>query len=460
MIKERSELELMLGNMLADPVFFMVDQRLRTPNLFSVFSMEYQKSRYSSLLAYFLDPNENHGLEDAFLRQFLSCALLSKPPQADTPPDALSPIPYAKVKESILDWDQLDVLSADLRETMVTTDYPLGEEGRTVDICIWNEPYSFALYVENLIIPKEGWRRYHGSGTRPQKSLSGEYLLDLYKRWASEANPQPYQILPVSLRLGSLRTTEQHVTRTLDYQWMIDVLNTLVKSPSVAGHTRLLITDFVEHLRCAYPELLEMHGLAHQLGQLTDLYGPAICRLFDHVAECSGCDTENDLITAYHDIYRRHRSILEALWLHADAIAYPLLTEIRKEIENLRFDEDMVLYQTASSLSGTCKRWMEENPRVCEEEPRTPAEVYFSASVGSCGIFVYQEPSRGMVDKIWFVAREIAEEMDMELAVHTPTSRNFHLAKKYYDAFSPIEIARDFIRFYKLMDDIFRELKR
>ncbi|MBU1243821.1 PD-(D/E)XK nuclease family protein [Myxococcota bacterium] len=459
-MKERTELELMLGNMLADPVFFQVDQRLRAPNLFSIFSMEYQKSRYSSLLAYFLNPNENHGLEDSFLRQFLSHALKSMPAAADKDPDSLSPIPYAKVKESILDWDQLDVLSADLRETMVTTDYPLGEEGRTVDICIWNEPYSFAVYVENLIVPKEGWRRYHGSGMRSQKSLTGEYVLDLYRRWASDQNPQPYQILPVSLRLGSLRSAEQHVTRQLEYPWMIDVLNTLVKSPTVASHTRLLITDFIEHLRCAYPEFLEMHGLTHQLSQLVDQYGPAICRLFDHVAECSGCDSDDDLITAYHDIYRRHRACVEALWLHADSVSYPLLTEIRGQIEAMRFDEDMVLYQTASSLSGTCKRWMEETPRNGDEEVRAPAEIYFSASVGSCGIFVYQEPSRGMVDKIWFVAREIAEEMEMELSEHTPTSRNFHLAKKYYDAFSPIEIARDFIRFYKLMDDIFKELHR
>ncbi len=457
-MKERKELEIMLGNMLADPVFFRVDQRLRAPNLFSIFSMQYQKSRYSSLLAYFLNPNESHGLEDNFLRLFLAQVLDAAPPEPGAPPESLSPIPYAKVQESILDWDRLDVLSADLRETMVSTDYPLGEEGRTVDICIWNEPYSFAVYVENLLIPKEGWRRYHGSGMQAPRSIAGEYLLDLYRRWASDDNPQPYQILPVALKLGNIPVSETRATRQLDYVWLVDVLEVLGKSPTVAPHARTLIGDFLEHLRCAYPEILEPHGLTHELGQLVDRYGPAVCRLFDHVAECNGCDSEDDLVVAYHDIHRRHRASIEALWMHADAVQYPLVTDIRREIETLQPDAELHLYQTPSSLCGTCRRWLEDGERADPERARIPAEVYFSASVGSCGIFVYQESARGMVDKIRFVAREAAEEMEIELAPHTPTSRNFHLAKKYYEAFSPLDIARDFVRFYKLMDEIFREL--
>lgn len=457
-MKQRQELEIMLGDMLADPVFFHVDQRLRAPNLFSIFSMQYQKARYSSLLAYFLNPNENHGLEDNFLRMFLARALDAAPPASNETNKTLSPIPYAKVQESILDWDRLDVLSADLRETMVSTDYPLGENGRTVDICIWNEPYSFAVYVENLLIPKEGWRRYYGSGIQSGRSFAGEYLLDLYRRWASEENPQHYQILPVVLKLGNIAVPELRVTRQLDYVVILDILETLGKSPTVAQHARTLIADFLEHLRCAYPELLEPYGLTHELKQLVDRYGPAVCRLFDHIAECNGCDSDDDLIVAFHDIYRRHRASVDVLWLYADAIQYPLLNDIHKEIESLHSDSDLFLYQTPSSLCGTCRRWTEEGDRRDDEPYHIPAEVYFSASVGSCGIFVYQDTVRGMVDKIRFVAREAAEEMDIELAPHTPTSRNFHLAKKYYDAFSPLDIARDFIRFYKLMDDIFREL--
>lgn len=458
-MKERQELEIMLGNMLADPIFFRVDQRLRAPNLFSIFSMQYQKSRYSSLLAYFLNPNESHGLEDNFLRMFLARALDTALPEPDDSFETLSPIPYAKVQESILDWDRLDVLSADLRETMVSTDYPLGEGGRTVDICIWNEPYSFAVYVENLLVPREGWRRYHGSGLQMGRSIAGEYLLDLYRRWASEENPQPYQILPVALKLGNMPVSETRVTRQLDYAGVLDILETLGKSPTVAPHARSLIGDFLEHLRCAYPELLEPHGLTHELMQLVDRYGPAVCRLFDHVAECNGCDSDDDLVVAYHDIYRRHRASIEAMWLYADAVQYPLLADIRREIESFQSDSELYLYQTPSSLCGTCRRWMEEGERRESEPVRIPAEVYFSASVGSCGIFVYQDTSKGIVDKIRFVAREAAEEMQIELAPHTPTSRNFHLAKKYYDAFSPLDIARDFVRFYRLMDDIFRELR-
>ncbi len=454
MAKERLELAEMLGNLLADDLFFKLDQRLSSPNMFSIMKMEYQKTNYNSLLAYLLNPHENHGLEDRFLRLFLARALDSSPLEASIPTEGLSPIPYETVAEAILDWDRLDVLSADLRETMVFTDYPLGDEGRTVDLAIWNEQYGFALYVENLVAPKEGWRRYHGNERRRLKSHSQEYLLDLYRQWASEDAATQYQILPVFISMGDMTPDERFLTRVLGYDWMGDALGKYLDAPTLSSHSRILIKDFIEHLKRELSRELDK-DLYRDLSTVSDLYGSVISRLHDHVVECSGCDSEDDLIVAFHDIYRRHRECIDALWLFTDSREFSILKEVEKEINGLGFSDDLVLIGESSTLSGYSRAWIKSGADGGTEKEYSPlAEVYFSASIGCCGIFVYREPLRGMVNKIWMVAQELAEERDLALERRRPTSRNFHLVKIVYDAYNPLDIARDFVRLFQMLNDI------
>jgi PD-(D/E)XK nuclease superfamily len=459
MAKERNELGQMLGNMIADNNFFMLDQRLSTPNMFSILKMEYQKPNYNSLLAYLLNPHENHGLEDRFLRMFLSNAMAAKSIEDAIPTSGLSPIPYETVTETILNWDQLDILSADLRETMVCADYPLGDEGRTVDICIWNDSYSFVVYIENFISVKEGWRRYHGTAKTKDKSHAREYLLDLYKQWASDDSDLEYQILPVFMTMGEMIPDEQYLTRILGYEWMVDVLKPFLNGSNISPHARILMEDLIEFLKREMPQSLDLE-LHNELTLLSDHYGPVICRLYDHITECRGCENENELIVAYHDIYRRHKKTMDILWLFTDSQKYEILDEIEKEIKGLGFDDELILTRTASTISGISKSWIpkEKESTLYSEEHQPLAEVYFSGSVGCCGIFIYREPSFGMVNKIWMVAQELAEERDLELAPRKPNSRNFHLAKVIYDGFNTLDIARDFVRYYQLLNDIIEEL--
>ncbi|MBU1239340.1 PD-(D/E)XK nuclease family protein, partial [Myxococcota bacterium] len=355
--KERTELAEMLGNLLADELFFKLDRRLSSPNMFSILKMEYQKSNYNSLLAYLLNPHENHGMEDRFLRLFLARSLDSRSLEENIPTEGLSPIPYERVQEAILDWDRLDVLSADLRETVVFTDYPLGDEGRTVDIAIWNEQYGFALYVENLVAPKEGWRRYHGGERRVIKSHSQEYLLDLYRQWASEDAATQYQILPVFISMGDMIPDERYLTRILKYDWMGDALARYLQEPTLSSHSQILMKDFIEHLQRELPRSLDK-DLYNDLSTISDLYGPVISRLHDHVVECSGCENEDELIVAFHDIYRRHRECMDALWLFTDSMEFSIIKEVEKEIRGMEFDDQLVIINTGSTLSGFSSKWM------------------------------------------------------------------------------------------------------
>jgi len=103
------------GRLLADIDFLEIDQRLKATNVFTIFQMEYVAAKHSSFLAWLLDPNEDHGLEDVFLKRFLSAALMSPPPDLGRPAEEISPIPYDAVYARLLKWDRMDVLSADLR---------------------------------------------------------------------------------------------------------------------------------------------------------------------------------------------------------------------------------------------------------------------------------------------------------------------------------------------------------
>ncbi|MDA3862785.1 MAG: PD-(D/E)XK nuclease family protein [Deltaproteobacteria bacterium] len=461
--KERTEVCEMLGALLADENFFILDQRLTSPNFFTIMNMRYQKANYTSLLAYLLNPHESHGLSDKFLKYFLLNSFKANPLKSKRPEKAaLSPIPYETVNKSLLRWDKLDILSADLRETMVITNYPLGDEGRTVDLCIWNEAYGIVVYVENFICVRQGWRRYHQKGVLKKKSHSREYLLDLYKQWASEESGNNYEILPVFISTGDFIPDEPYFTRVMNYDWMVNVLELLNKRPTVSTHAQILIYDFIEELKKENSRKLdpELHKLFNLIG---DMYGPVICRLYDHVSGCNGCDSENELIIAYHDVYRRHQVTIEQLWLYIDSMEYKILDEIKEQINDLAYDENMILEQTSSMITGKASSWNRINPvdeqDNLEKHNNEPIiEVFFSASIGTCGIFVYQEPALGKIKKIWMHAQDLAEEMEIELSPKKPGSRNFHLAKIQYDRFTPLDIARDFIRFYKLTDMIIKEI--
>jgi hypothetical protein len=49
--------------------------KLRPPNIFRILGIEHEEIRWSAFLAWLLDPGENHGLKDQFLRAFLEDVL-------------------------------------------------------------------------------------------------------------------------------------------------------------------------------------------------------------------------------------------------------------------------------------------------------------------------------------------------------------------------------------------------
>jgi PD-(D/E)XK nuclease superfamily len=442
-----------LAGLLGEPAFVRLDTELREPNIFSILSMEEMSVSINAFLAWLLNPNESHGLEDAFLRAFLVEAINHPPPEAGTPPEGLSPIPYEAVAEAKLNWDLMDVRCADLRETIVTTEFHLNASDAKVDICLYNDAYGFALYVENRLAPRDAWRQSQKSPGRPWEYRTEEYLLDLYHQWATD-QAGGYNILPVFMSLDEVPSRETRFVHTISYSWMAEVLTTLAKRPTTSEHARILLKDFGRWLRREIPAQLDPEGHQRDLEILADRYSLVIARLFDHVAECMACDDE-DITEAFHEVYRRYKPTVDTLWRYLLFRQDERVTATCHEVEQLLTAEDgVVLLVLPNRLAATSPRW------VCaetdgENEGQPAMEVYASTTAMSCGVLAYSRLLGTQADTLWSKATDLAESQGEKLTPKRHAKLNFHLMKALYDDFNPQLVAADFVRNCRFVNLLF-----
>jgi hypothetical protein len=109
-----------------DPEFEQLEASLADFNIFEAVGVIRQELRHSDFLAFLLDPNQSHGLGDAFATRFLQRAIQGAP-RADLP---VSPI-------------QLDVWSLD--------DASVSREWQNIDVLLLSEGHKLAVIVENKI---------------------------------------------------------------------------------------------------------------------------------------------------------------------------------------------------------------------------------------------------------------------------------------------------------------------
>ena len=123
-------------------------------NIFEAIGAVRQELRHSELLAFLLDPNENHGLGDSFLRRLLQRAVASEPSRA-----SFSPV-------------DLDVCELD--------DVEVRREWESIDILIVDPRNKIAVIIENKIDAGEhsGQLRRYWSTT--ERSFQGYRLLGVY----------------------------------------------------------------------------------------------------------------------------------------------------------------------------------------------------------------------------------------------------------------------------------------
>lgn len=121
-----SQIEALYSSLINDTSFDRLDLQLRTPNIFSILKIGRQEIRHSNFLAWLLQPNEGHGLEDLFLKRFLREVFAS---------DRFEHI------------SQVDVESMDLSRTVIL------REWNNIDILIVTP--QVVVCVENKVFSKE-----------------------------------------------------------------------------------------------------------------------------------------------------------------------------------------------------------------------------------------------------------------------------------------------------------------
>jgi hypothetical protein len=103
-----------LDRFLADnPELHRLSARLSSFNLFDVLRASDAEIRHSNVLAWLLDPTENHGLGDTFLRRFLSrCLLLNQATGSVEAPLSAAQVELANLRSAVVrrEYQHIDVL--------------------------------------------------------------------------------------------------------------------------------------------------------------------------------------------------------------------------------------------------------------------------------------------------------------------------------------------------------------
>ncbi len=411
----------LLGGLLADFDFLALNHRLANPNVFRLFQMEYVEAKHSTFLAWLLDPNAGHGLEDQFLKRFLSAALLN-PPSGDSQTSApVSPIPYDAVCERLLSWDTMDVLSADLRDTNVSTTLRRKADGGAIDIALWNDSYNIAAYIQNRILPAHVWKVRHGPPRPSRPHETEHYLLDLYAQWGTE-DAGSYDILPIFLSLGDLEPSEKRCFHKVDYSWMPGFLEAVVAQ--VAPAAAPLINGFCDRLRLELPETLDP-PLYERLVSLTKRYGKAISRMAEHVHRCTGCE-DDEIAVAFHDIYRRHRSVIDFLAGFVDSLPDDRIAKIA-DLVGAGIDEKKSIIETGpASLSVHLKQ-----PR--QDMAAHMMTVYLGLRSQTLSLVLFMDEAVGSIDCILKNVTKLAKEKDFVFFPPKRLTRNPVLIQKDYE---------------------------
>lgn len=115
---------------IANPALERLESLLGPFNVFEAIGVEQRELDHSNFLAFLLNPHQNHGLADSFLKRFLQAAIA---------PTAPVPLPMSRL--------QLEL--ADLEDTEVR------REWQNIDILLLNRSHQLAVIIENKILSGE-----------------------------------------------------------------------------------------------------------------------------------------------------------------------------------------------------------------------------------------------------------------------------------------------------------------
>lgn len=196
----------------------------RTFNIFEAIGATRQELRHSDFLAFLLDPQQTHGLDDAFLRALL-----------DT---------------SVVDQSGMRVLPADVNLTATV----VRREWQNIDILLINAPHRLVVIIENKIDSLEHsdqLRRYYAL---VQDNFPGWSTVALYltpdETQASDPRFQAIGYSPICMLVEQVlqdRTTAVELPVRIALQQYVQMLRRHVVADSDSGLARLARQAYREH---------------------------------------------------------------------------------------------------------------------------------------------------------------------------------------------------------------------
>ena len=187
-----------------------------SPNIFKILKSESAEIKHSNMLAYLLDPSENHGLGTKFVEKFLRLV-------SDDPKLFLASCDSIIVKR---EWKNIDLLLCSAEDKIV-------------------------IAIENKVNSGE----HSGQLKRYKKILEDEYKE--YSRY--------YVFLTLE---GEEAPYDSDIWKPIGYQKVIDLLENIVKISSLGNEVEVLITHYIkaikELLKMESPEIIELKNKVFQ----------------------------------------------------------------------------------------------------------------------------------------------------------------------------------------------------
>jgi len=177
------------------------------------------ENSYSDFMAYFMDPNENHGIEERFLKKFLFSVVKSENELVGELKTALHPI---------------DIEMSSFNEVSIYREYNFRDYGR-IDILIEDKGNNILVLLENKLYSKEG------------KNQTNRYWEAVNKKFDPTKYPDQNRLLIFLSPDGLNAENEKFIN--ISYQVLIDTVNELLEENNMPAETQRILTNYMKNLK-------------------------------------------------------------------------------------------------------------------------------------------------------------------------------------------------------------------
>ncbi len=177
------------------------------------------ENSYSDFLAYFLNPNENHGMEDRFLKKFVFTVVKGE---------------NELVGDMKTDLHPIDIEMSSFNDVNIYREYNFSEYGR-VDILIEDQGNESLILVENKLYSKEG------------KNQTNRYWEAVNKKFDPTKYPDRNRLLIFLSPDGLDAENENFIS--ISYQVLVDTTEELIDENNMPVETKRILTNYMKNLK-------------------------------------------------------------------------------------------------------------------------------------------------------------------------------------------------------------------